>query len=561
MEIFFLISIMSGILTVLAPCILPFLPIVIGASETERSGGKQRISQRAIVVITALSVSVIIFTLILRATTLLIDIPQSFWTGFSGSIIIFVGLAIIFPSMWTKAPFVKKMSSASNRAVGIGYQKKSSWGDVLMGAALGPVFISCSPTYFFIIATVLPATFLAGFIYLMGFTVGLALSLLIIAYFGQRVVDAIIARIGRTILVKQTFGVIIILAGVTILTGFDKTFQAFVLDSGYGATVNLEEGLIERFNPIKHKSNTPENIINNKDVVISSSLKRAFPKTNWSKADPNIARALSGGPGKDGIPAIDAPVFESIDNFNHPDSVQAIVMKDGNNVKVYPYNILTLHEIVNDTVDDVPVAITFCPLCGSAIVFERTLSSGVTTFGVSGFLLESNMIMFDRTTETLWQQSTGKALAGEHFETELMLSSFQLMTIGEVKKKYPEAQVLSENTGHRRDYSRNPYVGYEESNNFFFSPSAEDSQYPSKMIFVAFQVDGTPVSVPWLSLKDGVKHMTTVNNKEITILKSDSELFITDVSGNQIPFYFEMWFSWSVQHGKEGIIFDPSASA
>ncbi len=550
MEVFFLISVLAGVLTVLAPCILPLLPIVIGASE----GGERRISRRAIVVIASLSVSVVVFTLLLKATTLLIDIPQSFWAWFSGGIIILVGLAIVFPSVWARVPFVQKMSSASNRAVGSGYQKKNFAGDILIGAALGPVFTTCSPTYLFIIATVLPATFLTGFIYLMGFTAGLAFSLLVIAYFGQKIVNAIILRMGSATRIKQLFGVLIILVGLAIVTGYDKKLQSLILDSGYGATINFEEKLIERFNPT-------ENSENNTTVAIPSHLKQVFPKTDWSKADSNIAKALSGGPGKDGIPAIDAPLFEPIRNFAHPDSVQAIVIKGKKEIKVYPYNILIWHEIVNDSVDDVPIAITFCPLCGSAIVFERTLPNGVTTFGVSGFLLESNMIMFDRATETLWQQSTGKALAGEHFGTELTLAPFQLMAIGEAKKKYPNARVLSERTGHIRDYARNPYAGYEDSDDFVFSPSATDARYPSKMIFVAFRVDDTAIAVPWLALVDNVKHTTTIKNKTITILKRDGELFITDASDNQIPFYFEMWFSWAVQHGKDGVIFDPNASA
>ncbi len=243
--IFFIISILAGIFTVLAPCILPLLPVVIGASED----GSRGISKRALTVIGSLSVSVVLFTLLLKATTLFISIPQSFWTSFSGLVIVLVGLAIVFPSFWVRIPYVNKVSLLGNRAVGSGYQKKSYKGDMLIGLALGPVFTTCSPTYLFIIATVLPASFIVGFIYLLGFTLGLALSLLLIAYFGQKIVDKITERIQTAGKVKQIFGILIILVGIAVLTGYDKKLETLILDSGYGATIQLEDSLIERFAP------------------------------------------------------------------------------------------------------------------------------------------------------------------------------------------------------------------------------------------------------------------------------------------------------------------------
>ena len=243
--IFFVVSVLAGIFTVLAPCILPLLPVVIGASEE----GSRHISKRALVVIGSLSVSVIIFTLLLKATTIFISIPQSFWSGFSGIVIIIVGLAIVFPNFWVKIPFIQKISLLGNKAVGAGYQKKNYKGDLLIGLALGPVFTTCSPTYLFIIATVLPSVFIVGFIYLIGFTLGLAFSLTLIAYFGQQIVNKVSAHMQTAGNVKKIFGALIILVGISILTGYDKKIQTFILDSGYGATIQLEDKLIERFSP------------------------------------------------------------------------------------------------------------------------------------------------------------------------------------------------------------------------------------------------------------------------------------------------------------------------
>lgn len=291
--IFFLIAVLAGILTVLAPCILPFLPIIIGSSETEG----RRISRRSLVVIGSLSVSVVIFTLLLKATTLLISIPPMFWSVFSGTVIVLVGLAIVFPSLWSRIPFLQKISILGNKAIGVGYQKKNYSGDVLIGLALGPVFTTCSPTYLFIIATILPAGFLVGFLYLLGFTLGLAISLLLIAYFGGQLVSKITSHMGAANRVKQIFGVLIILVGIAILTGYDKKLQTTILDSGYGATINFEEALIERFAP-----KTDSTFKQSEAINVPGNLKRAFPKTQWSITDPDLERVLSGGPGKDGIP-------------------------------------------------------------------------------------------------------------------------------------------------------------------------------------------------------------------------------------------------------------------
>lgn len=243
--IFLLISILAGIFTVLAPCILPLLPVVIGASEE----GARGVSRRAITVILSLSLSVILFTLLLKATTLFISIPQMFWSSFSGVVIVLVGIAIVYPDFWAKIPLVNKLNVASNKAVGAGYKKKNYKGDIAIGLALGPVFTTCSPTYLFIIATILPASFTVGLIYLLGFTFGLAVSLFLIAYFGQQIVNKITKNMSTTGTLKKVFGVLIILVGIAVLTGYDKKIETLILDSGYGATIQLEDSLIERFAP------------------------------------------------------------------------------------------------------------------------------------------------------------------------------------------------------------------------------------------------------------------------------------------------------------------------
>jgi len=295
-----------------------------------------------------------------------------------------------------------------------------------------------------------------------------------------------------------------------------------------------------------------------KSIAAPDFLVRAFPDTDWSKADQSLTDALNGGPGKDGIPALNEPKFDTLDTWKQAGDVNAIVIQDGDNTKVYPYNILVWHEIINDTVGGVPIAVTFCPLCGSAVVYDRRLPDGVSTFGVSGALVESNMIMYDRLSETLWQQSTGRALAGKYFGQELTHISFQLLTIDEVKEKYPHARVVSERTGYFRDYSRNPYGSYDTNEDFIFHPSMQDVRYPAKTIFVVFTIDDTSISVPWLSFRSDEVYTTEVNGQKIMLQKKDGELVVLDAQNKNIPFYFEMWFSWAVRHQQDGRVFDPS---
>jgi len=545
--LFFLIAVLAGVLTILAPCILPLLPVIIGSSTTEDS---KKISSKSIRIIFSLALSVIVFTLLLKASTLLIDIPNSFWTWFSGGVIVILGLVMLFPSIWSRNKLVLKLKLFGDRKLATGHIKNNNIGDYIVGASLGPVFSTCSPTYLFIIATVLPASFFVGFSYLIGFVIGLMFSLLLVAYFGQSIVNKFTQNSKKTEIIKKIFGALILLVGISIITGFDKKIEAWVLDSGYGATINFEQKLINTFDKDMNEINTSE--VKVKNTVLQST----FPNTNWSKANPIIEKAVSGGPSKDGIPAIDNPKFESITNFTESNDIQAVVLQEGNEVKVYPYNILIWHEIVNDEIDDKKVAITFCPLCGSAVVFNRELKKGETTFGVSGSLLESNMIMYDRDTESLWQQSTGKTLVGDYFETQLEHVSFQLLTIGEIKSKFPHALVLSEDTGYSRDYKRNPYTGYENTNNLIFDISSKDNTFPMKEIMVVFRIEDQVLTFPVNTLKDEGVHKEKTTFGEISISKKDGEISIVDTNKNKIPFYFEMWFSVHNQNTENVVILD-----
>lgn len=190
-------------------------------------------------------------------------------------------------------------------------------------------------------------------------------------------------------------------------------------------------------------------------------------ETNTDKRSIDLNELIDGGPGKDGIPSIDQPEFikqkQAAGWLNGREPV--ISLEINGEAKAYPIQILMWHEIANDEVGGVPVAVTFCPLCYSAIVFDRRHKGEVLQFGVSGFLRHSDMIMYDRQTESMWQQFSGEALVGDYTGDFLTILSSQLISFEQFRQSYPDVMVLSRNTGHRRNYGDNPYSGYDDINN------------------------------------------------------------------------------------------------
>jgi len=241
------ISFIAGILTVLAPCILPLLPVIVGGSISPQ-GEEQSNKKRALTVTAALAVSVILFTLLLKATTTLIAIPDYVWKWVSGGLIIVIGLIILFPKIWEKVKFTARINRASNQVLAQGYQRNSFWGDVVIGAALGPVFSTCSPTYFIVLATVLPERPIIGFIYLLAYVVGLSLTLLLIALVGQRIINKLGFVADDNGWFKRTLGALFIIVGIGILLGIDKQIQTKVLDSGFLDITRFENRILERAN-------------------------------------------------------------------------------------------------------------------------------------------------------------------------------------------------------------------------------------------------------------------------------------------------------------------------
>ena len=215
---------------------------------------------------------------------------------------------------------------------------------------------------------------------------------------------------------------------------------------------------------------------------------------------------LSGGPPKDGIPAIDAPEFVSVeeaDEWLEPQE-PVILVEIGGLAKAYPIQILMWHEIVNDVIADVPVTVTFCPLCNTGIAFERRFDGQVLDFGTTGRLRRSNLIMYDRQTETWWQQATGEGIVGKHTGRQLTFVPAAMISWKDFKEAHPDGDVLSRETGHNGDYGRNPYTGYddvERSPFLYDGPETPDALPPMARV-VTIELNDEAVAYPFDLLQE-----------------------------------------------------------
>jgi len=228
--------------------------------------------------------------------------------------------------------------------------------------------------------------------------------------------------------------------------------------------------------------------------------------TDFSISSVPFDEIFSGGPGKDGIPAIDDPRFESIEEARGwlSGTSPVIALEIDGDARAYPLAVLTWHEIVNDTVGDVPVIVTFCPLCHTALAFDRRLEGTVHDFGVSGNLRLSDMVMYDRQSETWWQQATGQGIVGELTGAKLEFLPSQLIGLDQFAEAYPEGIVLNRDTGHGRDYGRNPYVGYDtiDQQPFLFDGVTDGRLSPKERVVTLGEQDSdAPVSLPYSQLR------------------------------------------------------------
>lgn len=263
---------------------------------------------------------------------------------------------------------------------------------------------------------------------------------------------------------------------------------------------------------------------------------------------------FSGGPGKDGIPSIDKAKFINAGDagfLKNEDRVLGIVIKGVS--KAYPIKILNWHEIVNDSIADVFFTITYCPLCGTGMAFDSRVNGQLLSFGVSGLLYNSDVLLYDRETESLWSQLLSKAITGKHKNTTLKMLPVLHTTWADWKRLHPSSLVLSKNTGYWRSYSKDPYRGYEESSRLYFPVTNQaPKKYHPKEKVLGLTVDTVHKAYPFIELNKLNKDEFTdsVNGKLFTVHwnKKEQSGYIMNEEEMVIPLVQSYWFAWYAFH-------------
>jgi len=269
---------------------------------------------------------------------------------------------------------------------------------------------------------------------------------------------------------------------------------------------------------------------------------------DYSKHNIPLNEIHDGGPPKDGIPALYDPEFILADDakyLNPKDRVLGISLNG--EAKAYPIRILNWHELVNDRVGGENVLISYCPLCGTGMVFEADIKGERYLFGVSGKLYNSDVLFYDKKTESLWSQIRMEAVTGPMTGQKLKLLPAEHTTWEAWRSKHPDTLVLSDKTGHFRDYSNNPYAGYGRSSEIYFPVNHQDNRLPGKEWIVGVVINSQAKAYSFESLKReeaGVKD--TIGEEKITIhydKKSESAV-VKNNDGEIIPSVQAYWFAW-----------------
>ncbi|WP_305907894.1 DUF3179 domain-containing protein [Methylomarinum sp. Ch1-1] len=275
---------------------------------------------------------------------------------------------------------------------------------------------------------------------------------------------------------------------------------------------------------------------------------------------------LSGGPVKDGIPAIDNPTFIEPSQADYlKESSPVLGMTYHGEARAYPINILNWHEIVNDRFGDEPVVITFCPLCGSGMAFSARIDGEPHTFGVSGLLYNSDVLLYDRQTESLWSQLMTQAVSGPHKGKQLHPLPVLHTTWQDWLSRHPDTRVLSTDTGYRRAYRHSPYQAYLDSPRLMFPVvTAVSKRYHPKEAVLGVEIKGVYKAYPFIELEQSPsKFSDSVGGHEI-IIRYDSEHRIAeafDASGKPLPAVRTFWFAWYSFHLDTAVYVAPKKSS
>jgi hypothetical protein len=261
---------------------------------------------------------------------------------------------------------------------------------------------------------------------------------------------------------------------------------------------------------------------------------------------------LHGGPPRDGIPALDQPRFVAGRQMKKLSLDDRVLALDYNGVqKAYPVSILDYHEIVNDDFGGEPVLISYCPLCGTGMAFHARVDGKRLHFGVSGLLYNSDVLMYDRETESLWSQIMKSAISGEMQGNSLTMLALEHTHWGDWQRRYPKTQVLSFDTGFQRDYSRTPYAGYSNSAALYFPVAHTDRRYHPKEVVIGLDINGHKKAYPFVELAKISRPLKDQLGDISLTIHYDSatrSARVIDSQGRAVPSLTSYWFAWYAFH-------------
>jgi len=265
------------------------------------------------------------------------------------------------------------------------------------------------------------------------------------------------------------------------------------------------------------------------------------------------ADLISGGPPKDGIPSIDNPKFTNIDEAKWlSDDAEVFILIVNDTTRIYPQPILVWHEIVNDNIEGLLVAITYCPLCGSSLAYKRVINGEPVEFGTTGLLYNSNLVMYDRLTDSYWTQIRGEAVIGELSGMKLEKLPLQVMKWKDAKIRFPQAKVLSKQTGFSRNYGTDPYIDYYKREEILFPVKNAQSKYDlgTKTIVIGLTINNESRAYTEFDLLTQRNITDNLGGETIELIKEpDGFMTITNKhTGSIIPWERDFWFAWLAFH-------------
>lgn len=282
-----------------------------------------------------------------------------------------------------------------------------------------------------------------------------------------------------------------------------------------------------------------------------------------SNASIPVQSILRGGPPRDGIPSIDAPKFVAAAQAGLQDADRVLGLNLNGVIRAYPVRILNWHEVVNDRLGHQPVVVTYCPLCGTGVAFHAVVAGQATVFGVSGLLYNSDVLLYDRASQSLWSQMLQTAVSGPRKGTPLQQVPLTHTTWADWRSRFPATEVLSMQTGFQRDYGRDPYRGYDRVQQLMFDVEHQDNRFPIKEWVVGVEVNGKHKAYPFSELARAVNSsgelVDRVANKTLRVRydRAHGTAEVFDESGKLWPSTMSFWFAWFAFHPKTEVLRSP----